>query len=259
MRKQNVWITRLAALLLIIQPVLGVAADPAPLTVFAAASVKNVIDEANVAYQKKTGTAVVASYAASSALAKQIEAGAPADLFISADLEWMDYLQQRDLIRSASRVQLLGNRLVLIAEAKNPVKLKIAPGFKLAEALGTGRLAIGDTAAVPAGKYGKAALESLGVWPGVENKLAQAENVRAALALVARGEAPLGIVYETDAKAEKAVVVVDRFPESSHPPIIYPAAIIATTQNAAAQLYLDYLGSAAADELFRRYGFSTKD
>ena len=193
---------------------------------FAAASLKNALDDVIAAYGKETGTKVTASYAASSALAKQIEQGAPAQLFISADLDWMDYLAERKLIDDATRKNLLGNSLVLVAakdSAMGPVE--IGQGFDLAKLLGDGRLAVGEVKSVPAGKYAKSALEKLGAWGGVEGKLAQAENVRSALALVARGEAPLGIVYKTDAASDPTVKIVGTFPADSHPPIIYPAAV----------------------------------
>jgi molybdate transport system substrate-binding protein len=194
------------------------------------------------------------SYAASSALARQIENGAPADLFISADLEWMDHLAGRQLIRADSRVNLLGNRLVLIAPAGQPVTMKIAPGFGLAAALGRDRLALADPAAVPAGKYARAALTSLGVWDAVAGRIAAAENVRAALRLVSRREAPLGIVYYSDAVADTGVRIVDTFPESAHPAIVYPAALTSTASPAAAKV-LEYLQSNEARAVFAAQGF----
>src|SRR5204863_1122350 len=189
---------------------------------------------------------------ASSLLAKQIENGAPADLFISADSDWMDYLETRKLIKPGSRSDLLGNGIVLIAPAASPVKLTVAPGFALASALDGGRLAMADPAAVPAGRYGKAALEKLGVWDGVASRIAAAENVRAALLLVARGEAPLGIVYSTDAASEPNVKVVATFPEESHPPIIYPAALTKDSKNTDAKAFLDFLRSAKARTSFEK-------
>jgi molybdate transport system substrate-binding protein len=232
------------------------AAAPASaqhLTVFAAASLKGALDAVVRSYDPSGK--VVVSYAASSALAKQIENGAPADVFISADLDWMDYLQTRKLIDPGTRFNLLRNRLVLIAPAGSGVALEIRPGFALARALGDGRLAIADPDAVPAGIYGKAALQSLGVWAAVAGKLAPAANVRAALALVARAEAPLGIVYRTDAIADSNVRIVAEFPESSHPPIIYPAAAVAGGKIARARRFLAYLRSSAAQAIFARYGF----
>jgi molybdate transport system substrate-binding protein len=225
------------------------------LVAFAAASVKNALDEIDALYQQKTGHAVAASYAASSVLAKQIEAGAPADLFISADLDWMDYVAQRNLIKPATRSNLLGNKLVLIAGTKDPIKLKIAPNFGLAQALGEHRLAMGDPSNVPAGKYGKAALEKLGVWSAVAAKVAPAESVRAALLLVSRGEAPLGIVYQTDAAVDPGVRIVDAFPADSHPAIIYPVALTASSTNPAAPDYLAFLKSPAARAAFEKQGF----
>lgn len=223
-------------------------------TVFAAASLKEALDENVKAYQIKVNDRIVVSYAASSALAKQIEAGAPADLFISADLDWMDYLEQRRLIRIDTRQNLLRNRLVLIAPADSKVSVNIAPGFPLARLLGDGRLAMANPDAVPAGKYGKASLEALGVWRDVQARVASAENVRAALVLVSRGEAPLGIVYRTDAAADPKVRVVGLFPENTHPPIIYPVAVTAGGKPAAA-LFLRWLGEPEARAIFEKHGF----
>ena len=212
---------------------------------------KNALDDVDAAFTKKTGIKVVASYAASSALMKQIEQGAPADVFVSADLNWMDYGAQKKLIKDDTRVNLLGNRLVLIAPKDTKIgNVTIAPGFDLAKLAGNGRIAAGDVRAVPAGLYAKAALEKLGVWAAVEPKLAMTENVRAALVLVARGEAPLGIVYETDAKVEPSVKIVGVFPEDSHPPIIYPVALTVNAKPDAAQ-YLAFLRSQAAKIDFR--------
>ncbi len=224
--------------------------------VFAAASLKDALDAQAQQFQSSTGNKVVASYAASSALAKQIENGAPADLFVSADQEWMDYLAARKLIDARSRVSLLSNRLVLIAPAGSGVKIGIAPNFPLAAALGNGRLAMADPDHVPAGRYAKSALESLGVWSGVAGRTARTENVRAALALVSRAEAPLGIVYLTDALADKNVRIVSEFPASSHPPIVYPAALTATGKSAAARALLEYLKSPAARAVWDKYGFA---
>lgn len=198
-----------------------------PPVVFAAASLKNALDAAGADWQKDTGRRVVFSYEASSALARQLEAGAPADIFISADLDWMDWAEQHKLIRPGSRETLLGNALVLIAPADAKIDFKIAPGANLAAALGDSRLAVGEVTSVPAGKYAKEALEKLGMWQGVANKLAPGNDVRAALNFVARGEVRLGIVYATDAHAEPKVRIVDTFPASSHPPILYPAALVA--------------------------------
>jgi molybdate transport system substrate-binding protein len=226
------------------------------LTIFAAASLKNAADAVNAAFTAQTGIKTVASYAASSALIKQIEQGAPADVVISADREWMDYASQRKLVQDATRVDLLGNALVLIAPATAPIgPAPIASGIDLAGLAGDGRIAVGDVRAVPAGRYAKAALESLGVWPAVAPKLAMVENVRAALALVGRGEAALGIVYQTDANAEPAVKVIGRFPEGSHPPIVYPAAATAGGKPDAAR-YLTFLRSPEAKAVFERHGFT---
>lgn len=222
--------------------------------VFAAASLKDALDESAKAYQAVAGDRIVVSYAASSALAKQIEAGAPADLFISADLDWMDYLEQRRLIRTDTRRNLLRNRLVLVAPADSKASVSIAPGFPLAALLGNGRLAMANPDVVPAGKYGKASLEALGVWKDVQSKIASAENVRAALVLVSRGEAPLGIVYRTDAAADPRVRVVGLFPESTHPPIVYPIAMTAGAKPSAGA-FLNWLSEPRARAVFEKHGF----
>ena len=224
--------------------------------VFAAASLKNALDAVDTAWKAESGKTATASYAASSALAKQIEEGAPADVFISADLDWMKYLSDKKLIKDGSEVKLLGNRIVLVAPKDSVAKADIAANFDLAGLLGEGRLAMGDVKAVPAGKYGKAALEKLGVWGSVEGKIAQAENVRAALKLVSTGEAPLGIVYQTDATAEPGVKIVGLFPEETHPPIVYPVGVTAGSKNADAEAYVKYLQSAKAKELFEAQGFT---
>ncbi|KQO70003.1 molybdate ABC transporter substrate-binding protein [Methylobacterium sp. Leaf88] len=232
----------------------------APVVVFAAASLKNALDAATAAWTTETGKTARISYAASSALAKQIEAGAPADLFLSADLAWMDDVAGKDGLKPGTRSNLLRNALVLIAPKDSPVALALKPGPDLAatfaKALGDGRIAMGNVAAVPAGKYGKAALESLGAWEGVKDRLAQAENVRAALLLVARGEAPLGIVYATDAVSDPSVRVVATFPAASHPPVIYPVALTKESTNPDAAALLAYLRSPAARVFFERQGFS---
>ena len=233
----------------------GWADSKSPL-VFAAASLKNVLDAINDAWRRETGKHATIAYAASSTLAKQIENGAPADLFISADRDWMNYLDTRKLINPESRSDLLGNSLVLIAPASGTVKLSIVPDFGLAAALGDGRLAMADPAAVPAGRYGMAALEHLGVWSSVEKRVAAAENVRAALLLVARGEAPLGIVYKTDAIAEPAVKILAAFPQDTHPPIVYPMASIAGGANPDSPALAAYLRGAAAHAQFEAQGFT---
>jgi molybdate transport system substrate-binding protein len=234
------------------------AAQPRPLLVFAAASLKTALDAIASEWRTQTGGRATISYAASSTLAKQIENGAPADLFISADRDWMDYLEQRQLIDPKTRIDLLGNRLVLIAPADSAVHVTIAPGFALAALVGEGRLAMADPDAVPAGRYAKAALSALGVWQGVASRIAAAENVRAALLLVARGEAPLGIVYRTDAAAEPAVKIIAVFPPDSHPPIVYPMALTLTA-SPDSPAFAAYLGGPAARALFEAQGFTAPD
>lgn len=230
------------------------AAEPQPVLVFDAASLTDVMDELGREFTGKTHVPVKSSPAASSALAKQIEAGASADVFFSADLEWMDYLEQRNLLRPGSRREVVRNRLVLIAPADSTVRVKIAPGFDLLKVLADGKLATGDPDSVPVGKYAHTALQKLGVWDRVSSHIVGAENVRAALAFVARGEAPLGIVYRTDALAEKRVRIVDEFPEDTHPPIVYPIALT-TRAGPEAQPFLDFVVSEAAKPIFRKYGF----
>jgi molybdate transport system substrate-binding protein len=231
------------------------AQQSATVTVYAAASVKEALDELASRFQKHSGSKVIVSYAGSPLLARQIEKGAPADLFISADTDWMDYLERRKALRPGTRVDLLSNRIVLIAPADSKVALKIERNFKLAEALGASRMAMADPDSVPAGKYGEAALQSLGVWSKVASRVARAENVRAALALVARGESALGVVYATDAAAEKRVRIVGEFSPQLHPPIVYPAAVLAASGSSSAQPFLDYLKTGAAHEVWQRYGF----
>ena len=227
------------------------------ITVFAAASLKNALDDTNAAFTKATGVKVTASYAASSALAKQIEQSAPADVFISADLQWMDYVGERKLIKPDTRVNLLGNKLVLIAPADSKIaNVTIGQGFDIAKLAGSGRIAVADVNAVPAGRYAKAALEKLGAWAAAEPKLAQAKNVRATLAFVARDETPIGIVYETDAKVEPRVKVIGAFPDNSYPPVTYPVAATATTTKQSVSQYLHFLRSPAAKAIFEKYGFS---
>ena len=227
------------------------------ITVFAAASLKNALDDTNAAFTKATGVKVTASYAASSALAKQIEQSAPADVFISADLQWMDYVGERKLIKPDTRVNLLGNKLVLIAPADSKIaNVTIGQGFDIAKLAGSGRIAVADVNAVPAGRYAKAALEKLGAWAAAEPKLAQAKNVRATLAFVARDETPIGIVYETDAKVEPRVKVIGAFPDNSYPPVTYPVAATTTTTKQSVSQYLHFLRSPAAKAIFEKYGFS---
>ncbi|MGH7060091.1 MAG: molybdate ABC transporter substrate-binding protein [Stellaceae bacterium] len=234
------------------------AASAADVLVFAAASLKNALDDAAQTYRKAGGAAAKISYAASSALAKQIENGAPADIFISADLAWMDYVQKRNLIQPATRKNLLGNRLVLVAPAGRGVKIEVKPGFDLVGLLHGGRLAMADPASVPAGKYGKAALQKLGIWNAVEPQIAGAENVRAALLFVDRKETPLGIVYATDAASDPRVEIAGIFPENTHPPIIYPVALTASSKNPDAIKFLQFLESPKARPAFEKQGFAVR-
>ena len=232
------------------------AAAAEKVIIFAAASLKNALDAVNAEWQKEAGKETTVSYAASSALAKQIEAGAPADVFISADLAWMDYVAEKNLIKDDTRSNLLGNRIVLVTGKQDAAPVDITRGFDLKGLLGGEKLAMGAVDSVPAGKYGKAALEKLGVWSSVENNVAGAENARAALLLVSRGEAPYGIVYKTDAGADKDVTVVGTFPEDSHPPIVYPIAITAESKNPDAAAYVEFVKSAEAAALFEAQGFT---
>jgi molybdate transport system substrate-binding protein len=251
---------RFAGLLIAFSILFGSAFSPAlaqhkTLTVFAAASMKNAIEDIDAAWTAKTGVKVVASYAASSALAKQIEQGAPADIFASADTDWMDYAIGKKNINQPTRTSLLGNTIVLIAPKDSKVdNVTIGPGFDLSKLAGDGKIATGDVKAVPVGKYAKAALEKLGAWDAAEPKFAMAESVRAALTLVSRGEAALGIVYSTDAKVDPGVKIVGTFPADSHPAIIYPVAAT-TTAKAEAADYLAFLRSPAAKAIFEKYGF----
>jgi molybdate transport system substrate-binding protein len=226
------------------------------LTAFAAASMKNALDDVDAAYTAKTGVKVVASYAASSVLARQIDQGAPADIFLSADTDWMDYATKQKTIKPDTRTNLLGNSIVLIAPKDSSIdKVTIAPGFDLAKLAGNGRIATGDVTSVPVGKYARAALEKLGAWQAASPKFAMAESVRAALTLVARGEAVLGIVYATDAKVEPEVKIIGTFPADSHPPIIYPVAATTSAGPQAAD-YLAFLRTSAAKTIFEKYGFT---
>ena len=227
------------------------------LVIFAAASMKNALDEAAASWAKEAGRpAPKISYASSNALAKQIEQGAPADLFVSADLDWMDYVAGKNLIKPNTRISLLANRIALIAPSDSTANVTLAAGVDLTAALGAGRLAMGNVDSVPAGKYGKAALEKLGGWDKVKDKVAQADNVRAALLLVSRGEAPLGIVYATDAAADPQVKVVATFPQDTHPPIIYPVAVLKDATNPDAEGFLTYLRSAGPKATFEKQGFT---
>ena len=236
----------------------AVPAQAQDLTVFAAASMKESLDAVVGQSLRATGVRARPSYFASSALAKQIENGAPADVFISADSEWMDYLDDRKVLRAGSRVNLLHNRLVLIVPANSKIQIDIKPGMSLVDVLRDGKLSMADPDSVPAGKYGRAALEKLGVWKSVERSVVRGDNVRTALNFVARGEAPLGIVYQTDALAEKRVRIAGMFPPDTHPAITYPAAVVAASRHAGAQTFLNYLKSAEARAIFEKYGFTVE-
>lgn len=251
------WAFALAAMLMSAAGMSVAAAANGPL-VLAASSLQESLTAAADSWAAQGHARPILSFAASSALARQVEAGAPADLFISADEQWMEYLDTKGLLAPRTRVSVLANRLVLIAPAARPVSLAIRPGFPLARALGSGRLAMADPDAVPAGKYGKAALEKLGVWASISAKVARAENVRAALALVERGEAPLGIVYATDARASGKVRVVGVFPANSHSPITYPIARLKASANGEAEAFRRFLVSRQGKAIFARYGFVAK-
>jgi molybdate transport system substrate-binding protein len=255
MSKQRLLLFSLGALLCSTAMIPASAQDT--VTLYAAASLKDVFDEIGKAYEKDKGIKIVASYGATPALAKQIEHGAPADIFLSADTDWMDYVETRKLVKPGSRRNLLTNSLVLIQPVASKVKLKIVPGFPLAKLLRNDRLAVADPNAVPAGKYAKASLESLGVWKEVEPRIAPTENVRAALLLVSRGETPFGIVYRTDALADSKVRIVGEFPATTHPLIVYPAAITSQSGSAAALEFLAYLSSPVARQVFEKHGFKT--
>jgi len=224
--------------------------------VLAAASLQESLEAAADEWEKQGHPRPVLSFAASSAMARQVEAGAPADLFISADTDWMDTLESKHLIRKDTRATLIENSLVLIAPVTSGVDLEPTTGFKLAQALGDGKLALADPAGVPAGRYAKQALESLGVWTSVSDRLAAADNVRSALALVAHGEAPLGIVYTTDAAAEPKVRIVATFPPETHKPIVYPIATLAASRNAEAADFRAFLLSPEGLAVFKRYRFT---
>ena len=240
-----------AAILLVLTPLAARAAD---LTVFAAASLTDALNDVGKTYQAKTGKVPVFSFTASSVLARQIEASVGTDVFISADTDWMDYLDNRGLIAHDTRKNLLGNHLVLIAPVDSNVTLTIAPHFDLLGALNGGRLSIADPDTVPAGKYARTALTTLGVWNSVVDHLVNAENVRVALVYVARGEAPLGIVYTTDALSEKRVHIVGTFPENTHAAIVYPAALVKDAKPEA-RAFLDFLSGPEATAIFQKNGF----
>jgi len=260
----NLWMrttmtTRLAASLLLWALIASsrpafAAADPSPIMVFAAASLTNVLGDLGDEFTEQTSIPVRFSFAASSVLARQIENGAPADIFFSADVEWMDYLQQRELIQRRTRRDVVGNRLVLIAPASSGIKLKIAPHFALVSALAGGRLATGDPDSVPVGRYAKEALIALGIWQDIANRLIRADSVRSALAFVDRGEAPLGIVYETDALIDQNVRTVDVFPADSHKPIVYPMALTTSAKPDAGR-FLAFIRGPAGDAAFKAHGF----
>ncbi len=239
--------------------VLPVPAKAEDVVVFAAASLKTALDQVAAEFQANTGHQVVISYAGSNALAKQIIEGAPADVFVSAAVNWMDEVEKAGLVAADSRVDLLGNRLVLIAHGKDAADVDLRPGVDLAGLLDGGRLSMAMVDAVPAGQYGRAALESLGVWASVEGSVAQSDNVRAALALVAAGEAPYGIVYASDAVAEDNVTVVATFPPETHPPIIYPAALLTNATDDADRAFYQTLSGDAAKDAFVAQGFSVLD
>ncbi|MDR2857837.1 MAG: molybdate ABC transporter substrate-binding protein [Novosphingobium sp.] len=247
-----------AAIALLLAAVPPAAAQPRGPLVLAAASLQESLNAAADGWARKGHPRPVISFAASPALARQIEAGAPADLFISADKAWMDHVANRRLLRAGTYSSFLGNSLVLIAPAASGIRLAIGPRFALARALGNGRLAMADPDAVPAGRYGQEALTSLGVWPSVRGRIARAENVRAALALVGRNEAPLGIVYATDAGADRSVRVVGTFPAGSHAPIVYPVAVLAASRHRDAEGFRRYLISAEGQAVFRRFGFAMR-
>ncbi len=240
----------LAAALALASPV-----QAKPLTVYAAASTTEIVTELARRFEIDTGTRARLSFAASSVLARQIAGGAPADIFLSASVEWMDHLEQLGAIASASRRDLLGNRLILIARRSSRLALKLGPGAPLLEALAGGFLAMGDPAHVPAGRYGREALRTLGLWRGLRGRVAYAASVRDALALVARGEAPIGVTYATDAPISEAVRVLAVFPADSHARIVYPVALIADAAHPAARRFLGFLDSETAKTIYRRFGF----
>jgi molybdate transport system substrate-binding protein len=239
---------------LLLSTIAGQAQDA--VTVFAAASLKNALDNANEAWEKSGKGHAIASYAASSALAKQIEAGAPADIFISADLDWMDYLKSKDLIDHDRRAELLGNELVLITNDLDAKNIEISRDTDFAALIGNERLALAAVETVPAGKYAKAAFEKFGRWDALKDKVAATENVRSALLLVSRGETPYGVVYRSDAVADKSVKVIGTFPAGSHPAIVYPIALVNGSENPRAVDYFNYLTSLEATQYFEQQGFT---
>ncbi len=247
-------VTLIAIAVLLLSPASAGEARRPALLVFAAASLTNVLGELAPEWEKSSGVSVKLSFAASSVLARQIEAGVKADVFVSADQEWMDYLQSRHLLVPSTRRNLAGNRLVLIAPSDGRIELRIAPRFRLVDALGTGRLATGDPDTVPVGRYARSALTTLGVWDELSDRLVPADNVRSAMVFVARGEVPLGIVYATDAAADPKVRIVDTFPANSHAPITYPAAAIHGSKPQAAE-FIIFLASEPARAVWRKFGF----
>jgi molybdate transport system substrate-binding protein len=255
MKRRNLLLSFIATAAITVGTAMPAAA--ADLVVFAAASMKGSLDKVAEAFEAGGGSKVAISYASSSQLAKQIEAAAPADVFVSADTKWMDYLVEKRAVKKEAAVNFLGNRLVLVAAKDSTVSLKIAKDFPLAATLGDNRIAMGEPKSVPAGKYGQEALKFYGVWKDVESKVAGAENVRAALKLVSSGEAPLGIVYETDAKADKEVKVIDFFGENSHSPIVYPVAPIESSNNADKDAFVKFLLGPEATKIFKDAGFTT--
>lgn len=244
-----------AAVLTSLMAALPSLAQERPLVVFAAASLKTALDGVITSWQASQGRKVRVSYAGSGALARQIEQGAPADILFTADLDWMNWVEERRLIRPESRQEVLGNALVLIGPKDRPRPFALRAGADLGAYLGRERLALGEITSVPAGRYAMEALQNLGLWEGVKDKLAQSENVRATLALVARGETPAGIVYETDAAAEPTVTIIARFPPESHRPIVYPAAIVAASAHPEAAGFMAHLSSPAAKKIFEAQGF----
>jgi molybdate transport system substrate-binding protein len=234
---------------------LAMPAAAEEVVVFAAASLKDALDAVAADFEAATGHSVTISYGGSNALAKQIIEGAPADIFLSAAVNWMDEVEKAGLVAEGTRRNLFGNTLVLVAHGKDAAPVEIAAGFDLAGLLGDGLLSMAMVDSVPAGQYGKSALESLGVWPTVEGKIAQSENVRAALTLVSAGETPLGIVYATDAGADDNVTVVGTFPADSHKPIVYPGALLSGAADAADRAFFEALSSDAAGATFAEKGF----
>ncbi len=249
-------IALVVALALHAAPAAAVQDAPETVTIFAAASTTDALNEISAAYAAAGGGAIRPVVAASSTLARQIAQGAPADLFLSANVAWMDHLAAQQLILPDSRVALLANRLVLVAPADSPLKLRLSPELDLAGLIGDGRLAIGDPSHVPAGIYAREALQALGLWDQVAGRLAQASSVRAALALVDRGEVPAGIVYETDAAISPRVRIVDAFPARVTPKIVYPLAIVAGRDRPAVRAVHAFLQSEAATAIFARHGFT---